>query len=164
MWWCIDRLSLGPVLANIILNEFENVIVKPFIKTGVLKFYCRYVNDTVAIIKEGKIQHVLNLFNSLHKNLRFTVDTFDNGNIHFLVTILNNGETDIYIKDNNTGLYIQYHSYGHWNTESAWVRSSHDRVQKICSNQQLFMTQVNYLKAVISWNGYPRYIRTKLIK
>ena len=93
--------------------------VKPFIETGVLKFYCRYVNDTLAIIKEGKIQHVLNLFHSLHKNLRFTVDTFDNGNIHFLVTILNNGETDIYIKDNNTGLYVQYHSYGHWNTESA---------------------------------------------
>ena len=26
------------------------------------------------------------------------------------------------------------------------------------------MTQVNYLKTVISWNGYPRYIRTNLIK
>ena len=36
--------SLGPVLANIILTEFENVIVKPLIETRVLKFYCRYVD------------------------------------------------------------------------------------------------------------------------
>ena len=26
------------------------------------------------------------------------------------------------------------------------------------------MTQVNYLKTVMSWNGYPHYIRTKIIK
>ena len=38
--------SLGPVLASIILTEFENVIVKPLIETGVLKFYCRYVDET----------------------------------------------------------------------------------------------------------------------
>ena len=31
--------SLGPVLANIILTEFENVIVKPLIETSVRKFY-----------------------------------------------------------------------------------------------------------------------------
>ena len=42
--------SLGPVLANIILTEFENVIVKPLIETSVLKFYCRYVDDTIALL------------------------------------------------------------------------------------------------------------------
>ena len=26
------------------------------------------------------------------------------------------------------------------------------------------MTQVNYVKTVISWNGYPHYIRSKIIK
>ena len=45
-----------------------------------------------------------------------------------------------------------------------WVHSLYDRAQKICSNQHLFKTQVNYLKTVMSWNGYPHYIRTKIIK
>ena len=67
--------SLGQVLANIILTEFENVIVKPLIERSVLKFYCRYVDDTLVMIKKDKIQHVLNSFNSFDKNLRFTVDT-----------------------------------------------------------------------------------------
>ena len=139
--------------------------VKPLFETRGLKFYCRYVDDTLVMIKKDKIQHVLNSFNSFDKKLRFTVDTFDDGNIHFLdIKILNNGETDAYIKDTNTGLYIQCHSYEYWNTKTAWVCSLYDRAQKIYSNQHLFKTQVNYLKAVMSWNGYPHCIRTKIIK
>ena len=39
------------------------------------------------------------------QNLRFAVDTFDDGNIHSLdIKILNNGETDICIKDTDTGI------------------------------------------------------------
>ena len=69
------------------------------------------------------------------------MDTFDDGNIHFLDTkILNNGEIDTYIKDTNTGLHVQYHSYEHWNTKTAWVRSLYDRAQKIRSNKHLFKT------------------------
>ena len=91
--------SLGPVLANIILTEFENVIVKPLIETSGINF------ETFVLIKKDKIQLVLNSFNSFDKKLRFSVDTFDNDNIHFLdIKILNNGETDTYMKDTNTGL------------------------------------------------------------
>ena len=137
--------SLGPVLANIIQTKFENVIVKPLIETGVLRFICGYVDDTLVFIKKDKIQHGLNSFNSFDKNLRFSVDTFDDGNIHFLdIKILNNGETDVYTKDTNTGLYVQYHSYEHWNTKTAWVHSLYHRAQKVCSNQHLSMTHINY--------------------
>ena len=90
--------SLGPVLANIVLTEFKNVIVKPLIETSVLTSYCRYVDDTLVMIKKDKIQHVLNSFNSFNKNLSSNADTFDDGNIHFFdIKILTNGETDIYI-------------------------------------------------------------------
>ena len=91
--------SLGPVLPNIILTDFENVIIKALIKTFTLKLYCRYVDDTLIMTKKDRIQHLLNLFKSFDINLRFTADTFNNGNIHFLdIKILNNGETDIYIR------------------------------------------------------------------
>ena len=63
-----------------------------------------------------------------------------------------------------TGLYVQYHSYEHWNTKTARVRSLYDRAQKVCINQHLFMTQVKYLKKIMSLNGYSHYIRTKIIK
>ena len=109
--------------------------VKPFIETCVLNFCCRYVDYTLVMIKKDKIKHILNSFNSSNKNLRFTVDPFDGGNNHFLdINILNNGETDIYIKDTNTGLYLQYHSYEKWNKKTALVCSLYDRAQKNCSN------------------------------
>ena len=88
------------------------MIVKPLIETSVLKFYCRYLGDTLVLIQKDKTEHALNSFNSFDKNLRFYVDIFHEGNIHFLdIKILNNGETDIYIKDTKTRLYVQYHSY-----------------------------------------------------
>ena len=33
---------LGPVLANIIMNELENSVILPLIDNGILKFYGRY--------------------------------------------------------------------------------------------------------------------------
>ena len=75
---------LAPVLANIVMTELENTIIKRLFDNGKIKFYCRYVDDTLLLIKPEDIHLVLNLFNSFHKNLSFTVDTFDNEVPHFL--------------------------------------------------------------------------------
>ena len=114
-----DGLSMGssldPLLANIILTEVENVIVKP-----VAVFCYRHLDNTIVTIKKNNIKHILHLFISFHKNLRFTVDIFDNVNICFLdIKILDNGKTDISIKATNTGTYVYYHSYEHCNTKTA---------------------------------------------
>ena len=65
--------SLGPILANIILTEFENIIVSDLINTGVIKFYHRYVDDTLVLIRPSDIPHVLAKFNSFDKNIKFTI-------------------------------------------------------------------------------------------
>ena len=74
-----DGVSMGsprPVLANIILSEFEKLIVSDLIKSGVIRFYRRYVDDTLVLgfIKPWDIPAVLDKFNSFDKNLQFTVD------------------------------------------------------------------------------------------
>ena len=42
--------SLGPVLANIILTEFERVIILDH-SSGTIKFYKKYIDDTLVVIK-----------------------------------------------------------------------------------------------------------------
>ena len=46
----IDGVSMGcclfPVLGNIILTEFEKLVVDDLVNSGIFKFYRRYVNDT----------------------------------------------------------------------------------------------------------------------
>ena len=78
-----DGVTMGscfdPVLANIILTEFEKAIANDLIKTAIITFYRRYLDDTLVLIKPKDIPFVLDKFNSFHKNLKFTVDNFENG-------------------------------------------------------------------------------------
>ena len=56
--------SLGPVLANIILTEFEQIIINPLISSRIIKFYCHYVDDTLLLIKHDDIDMLLHKFHS----------------------------------------------------------------------------------------------------
>ena len=58
--------SLGPVLANIIMTEFEEVVIKTFIANGTIKFYTRFVNDTLLVIKPDNVKEVHNSLNKFN--------------------------------------------------------------------------------------------------
>ena len=57
--------SFAPVLAIIILKEFEKGVVTPLMKSGTLKFSCRYVDDRLVLVKDDQIEKILKPFNSL---------------------------------------------------------------------------------------------------
>ena len=75
-----DGVSMGssfaPVLANIILTEFEKVVVTPLMESGILKFYCRYIDNKLVLVKEDQIDKILKALNSFQNNFRFTVHKF----------------------------------------------------------------------------------------
>jgi hypothetical protein len=99
---------LGPTLANIIMTEFETVIIKPLINSGIIVFYKRYVGDTLVLAKPTDIKHILNTFNTFDSQIQFTVDQFHDNDIHFLdIQILPNGTT-VYGKQTHTGQYQHY--------------------------------------------------------
>ena len=47
--------SLGPVLANVLMTEFERLVVDKLIKDGLIKFYIRYVDDALVLAKAEDI-------------------------------------------------------------------------------------------------------------
>ena len=71
-------------MANIIMTELERIIVDNLMADGVIKFYMRYVDDTLVLIKPEDIQKALDKLNSSDKNLRFTHDPLSDGDTHFL--------------------------------------------------------------------------------
>ena len=75
---------LGPVLANIIMTELEKVVVDRLVRSGMIKFYARYVDDTLLLVKPADVDGILQEFNSFHKNLEFTVDKFEDCLPHFI--------------------------------------------------------------------------------
>ena len=96
--------SLGPVLANIIMTELEDVVTKLLIANGIIKFYTRFVDDTLLLIKPDNVKEVRNSLHKFDKNLRFTVDMFQNKALHFLDLELSPDRISIFRKDTITGL------------------------------------------------------------
>ena len=133
----IDDVSMGSplalVLANIILTELESTIIKKLFDTGKIKFYCRYVDDTLLLIKPEDIQLVQDMFNSFHENLRFTVDRFENEVPHFLDIKMSAQGLKIYRRNTHTGQYVCYDSFTRWHCNISWIRSLVTRTKCICS-------------------------------
>ena len=102
--------SLGPVLANIILTEFENKLVSDHVQSDI-KFSQRYVDDTLLLIKPCDITSVLSKFSSFDKNLKFTVDNFSDGTVHFLDLKITDYGIDVYRKSTHTGQYTHFSSF-----------------------------------------------------
>ena len=128
--------SSGSVLGNIIMTECEKVIVDNLVKEGTIKFYVRYVDDTVLLVKRQDIDKTLQAFNGFDKNLKFTVDKFENETPHFLdLEICPNG-LKVFRKNTPTGQYINMDSFTLWKWKMAWIRSLVDRAKKICSKEK----------------------------
>ena len=125
--------SLASVLANIIMTERKKLIVDKLMKKKVFMFYTRYVDNTLLIIKKRDIDYVLNQFNSFDKNLKFTIDTFENSVLHFFdINICPNG-LGIYHKHTQTGQYVHITSNTLWRWKTSWICSLVIRAKKICS-------------------------------
>ena len=156
--------SLGPVLSNIIMTELELKVIQPLIDNGILKFYCRYVDDTLVLIKPENIQYVHDLLNSFNNNIQFTIDTFENNNVHFLdLLILDNLEIDIFRKSTFTGQYLDFNSFIPWHYKVSWIRGLVHRAKSICSSNSIFIKQTNYIfNKLMAWNNFPLHVRKSL--
>ena len=155
--------SLGPVMANIILTEFERIVINPPINSGIIKFYCRYIDDTLLLIKHDDIDFLLNQFHSFDRNIRFTCDVFPDEPPHFLDLNLDGNKFSIYRKHTFTGQYTHFDSFVPWKHRIAWIRSLLGRINKISSPTKLAQ-ELQFLKKIASWNGYPERVVFSLIK
>ena len=103
------------------MTELEEQI-RPLLLNGTLKFYGRYVDDMLVLIKSDDIKKVLKQLNSFDKNLTFTVDRFENETPHFLDILINESRTDIFCKSTHTGQYTHFTSFEPWKYKIAWIR------------------------------------------
>ena len=138
---------LTPVLANIIMTELVSTIIKRLFDTAKMKFYFRYIDDTLLLIKPENIQLVQDLFNSFHENLRFTVDRFEKEVPHFLDMKMSAQVLIIYRKNTNTGQYLHNDSFIPWNYKISWIRCLVTRDRLICS-VHLLTEEINETKKV----------------
>ena len=121
--------SLARVMANI-MTEQENKVIKSLINDGTTKFYCRYVDNTLDVVKPQDVCGIHKLLNRFDKNLKFTIDLFGNEVPHFLDLGISPDGISIYRKDTNTGLYVNYKSFVPWIHGTTWIR-----ILRTCSSK-----------------------------
>ena len=162
MYEQIDGVSmgspLGPLMANVIMTELERVLVKDLFNKEYLKFYIRYTDETLVLMKKSHVLIVLEALNGFHKNLSFTVDTFEDKKVHFLDRLIDRNTTDKFYKDTYNGQYINYKSFMAWKLKTSWVKPLYFQASKICSSKRLLKNQIELIEQSMLPNDFPKYI------
>ena len=141
---------LGPVFTNIFMVELEQNIIPTLSKD--VSLWKRYVDDTICFVNSNCINHVLELLNSFHSNVKFTIEIEKENKIASLdILLIRNKDlvnTTVYRKKTNTDLYINWKSFSpnswKWGTLKTLVSRAHD----ICLTEKYLKEELNYIKTV----------------
>ena len=115
------------------MTELEEKFIRKFVDNGAIKFFGRYIDDTLLVIKPNDIERVHQALKKIEKNLRFTIDRFDDVVPHFLDLEIRDEGIALYKKHTNTDLYVNYNSNVPWTFRVSWIRSLTTRANNICS-------------------------------
>ena len=74
------RTPLTPLLADISMTELERSLIPNLQK---MKFWRRYIDDTICFVKLGSIEYIGSVLNSFHKNIQFTYEVESNAELPF---------------------------------------------------------------------------------
>ena len=152
----ITRNTGGNNFLDIIFNSFNN-----FQQVN-LKLFVRYVDDTlVAFENKNDAITFLGYLNSLHSNLKFTMEEDTDDSIPFLDLLIirdikhdNIIETTVYRKPTHSGVFTNYISFIPHYFKAALVKTLVTRAYRLCSNWHLFHSEIRKIKALLMNNGY----------
>ena len=151
-------------MANILKTELEKDIIQKLVDKAFIKYYIRYVDATLLLVKDEVIDPILKELNSHNEHIKLLTDGFTNEDVHFLNIKIHQNNTDIFHKDTHTGQYINYRSETPWKLKTSWIKALYHCAHKICSNKQSLNKQVSQIKTFILWNGYRKQIQNSVIR
>lgn len=148
---------LGPILADIFMGYVEHFLLHRSEHSP--KYYFRYVDDTFAVFDNTtSALSYLDILNSLHSNLRFTIEHEDSGSLSFLDVNVHKTDryptTSVHRKSTWSGLYLHFHSFVPIRYKQNLVKTLFNRALKICSEDHL-PSELSLLRATLKQNAYP---------
>ncbi|XP_072764661.1 uncharacterized protein, partial [Anoplolepis gracilipes] len=147
---------LSPIIAEITLQDLETRAVA--IVPVVLPFYFRYVDDIVLAVPPSTLDTILNIFNSFHPRLQFTIEEGVNNQLNFLdiTIILKDGlvEFNWFHKPTFSERYLHFESRHPLSQKRGIIIGLIDRVSRL-SHPRFHQTNFDLLINILLNNGYP---------
>jgi len=113
----LDGISMGGSLSVNLSGIFMNNLIDKAMSQSQVKpvLLMKYVDDILCIMKEDEVERFLLTLNSIHPNIKFTVEMEVNQNISFLdLSICRNGISDFkyrwYCKPTSSGRMLNFYS------------------------------------------------------
>ena len=152
-------LPLGPLLADVFMCHIENQLEQ---KSMILSFYRRYVDDTLVTMPntQQSATYFLQVLNSVHPSLSFTMELEHDGSIPFLGTVLTRCggtlTTEVYRKPTDAGLLLHFQSHVDSRYKKGLVNTMVNRAYRLSSTKEGFAKECNKLRTIFSKLRYPK--------
>ena len=132
------------IVANIHMEYFEKRALGPELPISFT--IDREVDDVLTIIKKGTCNSLLNHLNSIHPNIKFTMEPpNDQGAIPLLNAFPRHSGNKIITSVNR---YLVFNSNHPKSAKLAVVRALTDRAKNVCSSPELLAEEMDHLGKV----------------
>lgn len=160
---CKDGLIMGnplsPLLAEIFMDNLEKIIHKHPMSNKFIYWY-RYVDDIIANFTgtTRQLDSFLTFINSVHSNIKFTIEMEQNNSINFLdltISKINNKhDFSIFHKPSHTDITIHNSSVHPYSHKLAAFNSMIHRLLTIPLSIDNYNKELNIIKQIAVNNSY----------
>ncbi|XP_055543038.1 uncharacterized protein LOC129728613 [Wyeomyia smithii] len=157
--------KLSPLLANVFMSDFEEAAGKENYCPRVWK---RYVDDVFALVKERYLPQTLDLLNSRHNSIKFTVEREVEGKLPFLDLMITRKEDGtlkfgIYRKPTSTDRYITADSNHFGGQKQAAFHAMAHRLFNVPMEAEEFAKEQQQICKAAEINGYDKRFVDKIL-
>lgn len=131
------------------------------------KFYRRYVDDILAIMKRNLIDEFLDELNGIYPTVKFTLELGIDGKLPFMDLLLIRNEKkillEIYRKPTNTNLLIKENSFHSIHHKHASLHSMAHRLVTIPLDNESFKKELTNIVEIARINRYSESVVMKIV-
>lgn len=156
---------ISPLMADLFLSKLEKNLKD---RNLLPKWWHRYVDDVVAVIKKSALDKTLHMLNSQFPTIRFTVVPEENGQLAFLDLLLirknNKVEVAVYHKPTSTQRFIPYTSHCPIQHKLAPFHTMAHRLCILPLSIQNYKKEYDYIQESAKVNGFDSADIDRIIK
>ena len=151
---------LGPTFANIFMCSLEECMLDKCPPSSRPLLYSRYVDDTFLLFRHPHSpEFFLDVANSCHPNIRFTLEKEENNSLAFLDVLVTRDasgfNTTVFRKKTFTGLGCNFYSFCFSNFKLNSIFTLVHRALTHTSTWQYFHKEIEFLTEYLVNNCYP---------